>query len=222
MKGDYEKPDFWSLKAAKEGYPARSVYKLSELDEKFTLFPKNTSVKSGKGDLAGKAGKAGKVDAAPFKVLDLGAAPGSWTLYVLKKAARCFLVSCDMKPLDKSISGKTFAERLFFLQGDFTTDGTRSIIKEHAPYNLVLSDAAPSTSGNKGLDATRSSELADFVISFSKEILAKDGKLVVKVFQGAETAALLQKTRAFFRETKTFKPSACRSNSVETYIYAAL
>ncbi|MDR0496738.1 MAG: 50S rRNA methyltransferase, partial [Treponema sp.] len=128
---DYSKPDHLSLKAQKEGYPARSVYKLKEMDEKFGLL------------------RPGRL---PFKVLDLGAAPGSWSLYVLRKLAgragnskpsqilQASYVSIDLSPLSRQYDQGLFDKPDFlFIHGDFTHSVVCETILFHGPYNLILS-----------------------------------------------------------------------------------
>jgi len=203
---DYSKLDHFSLKAQKEGYPARSVYKLKEMDEKFGL-------------LKPARGKA----SATFKVLDLGAAPGSWSLYVLRKLSSPkeggpSLVSIDLTPLSRQYDQGLFDRPDFrFMQGDFTLPEIREAIFSHAPYNLVLSDAAPATTGNRSVDTLRSLDLAETVLYYAETALAKGGNMAVKVFQGGDTGALLKKIRGLFESAKSFKPQACRSESFETY-----
>ena len=206
---DYSKLDHFSLKAQKEGYPARSVFKLKEMDEKFGLI------------------KPGSPKARePFKVLDLGAAPGSWSLYVMRKLSiRSFttedepsLVSIDLAPLSRQYDQGLFDEPSFlFSQGDFTTAEIRDTIHSLGPYNLVLSDAAPATTGNRSVDTLRSLDLAETVLSYAETALAKNGNMVVKVFQGGDTGTLLKKIRCLFETGKSFKPQSCRSESFETY-----
>ena len=203
---DYSKLDHWSLKAQKEGYPARSVYKLKEIDEKYGLL---------------KPGRRG----SPFKVLDLGAAPGSWSLYVLRKlspggpgSAGSLLVSIDLSPLSRQYDGGLFDKPEFlFIQGDFTAAEIREAILSHGPYNLLLSDAAPATSGNRSLDTLRSLDLAETVLDYAGAVLVKGGNLALKVFQGGDTGTLLKTMRGLFETGKSFKPQACRSESFETY-----
>jgi 23S rRNA (uridine2552-2'-O)-methyltransferase len=200
---NYEKPDFWTLKAQKEGYPARSVYKLREMDGKFGLF-RNEKSKIGTG----------------FKVLELGAAPGSWSLYVLRRlSGRGFLAACDLLPLSSRFESEfRAAKNFFFKQADLFADDTQAELAGLGPFNLILSDAAPSTSGERGLDATRSHELASAAFLYARSALRKGGNLCVKIFQGAETAALLKEMRPHFNTLKTFKPEASRSSSFETYL----
>jgi len=205
---DYKKPDPWQLKARKEGYPARSVYKLQEMDEKFGLL---------------KPARAG----LPFRVLDLGAAPGSWSLYALRKMARvsgpvasagALLVSADLSPLSRKFDGGLFdGENFSFTQGDITDPAMRDSIIARGPYSLILSDAAPATMGNRFVDTCQSLELAEEVVKYAETALADGGNLVVKVFQGGDTSELLKRLRALFKAAKSFKPQACRSESFETY-----
>jgi 23S rRNA (uridine2552-2'-O)-methyltransferase len=213
---DYTKSDHWSQKAQKEGYPARSVYKLKEMDEKFGL------VKNAR---------------SPFRVLDLGAAPGSWSLYILRKLplkadalkagaleasgaeqVAPTLVSIDLAPLSRQYDEGLFDRPDFiFIQGDFTLGEIRETVVSHSPYNLVISDAAPSTTGNRSVDTLRSLDLAETALHYAETTLAKGGNLVIKVFQGGDTGKLLKAIRGFFETGKSFKPQACRAGSFETY-----
>ena len=202
---DYTKLDHWSLKAQKEGYPARSVYKLKEMDEKFGLL---------------KPGRAS------FKVLDLGAAPGSWSLYILRKfsarkegAPEPLLVAVDLAPLSRTYDQGLFDGKDFvFIQGDFTQTENREKIVAAGPYNLVMSDAAPATSGNRSLDTLRSLDLAENALDYAVNTLAPEGNLVIKIFQGGETANFLKNMRSLFVTGKSFKPQACRAESFEMYL----
>jgi len=205
---DYSKLDHWSLKAQKEGYPARSVYKLKEMDEKFGL------IKSGR-------------NRGPFKVLDLGAAPGSWSLYILRKLSNrpggqaggeASLVSIDLSPLSRQYDQGLFDKPGFhFIQGDFTLPEIKEAVLSQGPFNLIVSDAAPSTSGNRSLDTLRSLALAETALDYAASALAAGGNLAVKVFQGGDTGNLLKAIRGLFETGKSFKPQACRAESFETY-----
>jgi 23S rRNA (uridine2552-2'-O)-methyltransferase len=198
---DYTKPDHWSIKAQKEAYPARSVYKLKEMDEKFRLFRKGC------------------------KVLDLGAAPGSWSLYIMRNynhAGRAdsviSLAAVDLAPLSRQFDQGLFDRPEFvFYQGDFTQSGIREKILSHGPYNVLVSDAAPATSGNRSLDTLRSLDLAETVLGYAEAALAKGGNLVVKVFQGGDTGNFLKSIRGLFTSGRSFKPESCRAESFETY-----
>ncbi|MDR2468846.1 MAG: RlmE family RNA methyltransferase [Spirochaetaceae bacterium] len=196
---NYDKPDFWTQKARKEGYPARSVYKLKELNEKFALIPPKCPT--------------------PFKALDLGAAPGSWSLFLLRTLrSNAFLVACDLKPL--LVNDADQAGMFIPIIGDFTSEPVRTEIIQRGPYQLVVSDAAPSTSGNRFLDTQRSLELAEAALSLADAVIAPEGHCVIKVFQGEESARLLTRLKEKFNKVKTFKPVACRSSSFETYLVA--
>jgi 23S rRNA (uridine2552-2'-O)-methyltransferase len=192
---DYEKPDFWAQKAAKEGYPARSVYKLKELDEKFGLL--------------GRSGES-------RRVLDLGAAPGSWTQFVLEKIAQDggHVIAVDLKPLTKIYN----TDKLTVLLGDMTGDAVFQQVENLGPYDTILSDAAPSTTGNRLVDTARSESLLEFALSYADKVLRAQGNFVVKLFQGSDLGGVLKTMRTLFSTAKTFKPKACRSNSFETYL----
>jgi 23S rRNA (uridine2552-2'-O)-methyltransferase len=196
---DYKKPDYWQQKARKEGYPARSVYKLKEIDEKFALFRPIRGVTA--------------------RILDLGAAPGSWSLYVLRKmGGRCFLAAADLSPLSREFDKGLFdSGNFFFTQGDITTAQVREALFEKGPYSTIISDAAPSTTGNHTVDAARSLALAEEVINYAENTLAVCGSLALKVFQGGDSTALLKRMKSLFETAKSFKPQACRGESVETY-----
>jgi 23S rRNA (uridine2552-2'-O)-methyltransferase len=200
---NYEKPDFWSLKAQKEGYPARSVYKLQELDKKFSLLPKNPAqINTG------------------YRVLELGAAPGSWSLFILRRfSGRGFLAACDMTPLSRRFDGGLFDRSNFlFKQADIFSANTQAELTALGPFNLILSDAAPQTSGGRFVDATRSAELAETALLYARASLKEGGSLCIKIFQGVETEAFIKKLRPGFTTLKMFKPEACRASSFEIYI----
>ena len=187
----YEKPDYWSKKAFSEGYPARSVYKLQEIDKKFGMIKKN------------------------YRVLDLGAAPGSWTVFVLRELAGTgHVTSIDLNPLAKNVK----SDNLTFIQGDLCSDEIRKEALEHGPYNLVICDAAPPTTGNRVIDTARSAGLVEIAIYYAETMLKQNGNFAVKIFQGGDQQQFLKKMRTIFTEAKGFKPTACRSESFETYL----
>ncbi|MDR3130065.1 MAG: RlmE family RNA methyltransferase [Treponema sp.] len=200
---NYTKPDFWTLKARKEGYPARSVYKLKELDEKFGL-------------LSGNCSKAASL---PFRVLDLGAAPGSWSLYVLRTLGnRAFLAAADIGPLSSRYGGGLFdRDNFFFIQGDITAADTRAALLSRGPYRLLLSDLAPATTGVRQVDSLRSLSLAEAALDYARDALGQGGNMAVKVFQGGDSVSVLKRIRELFKTGKSFKPNACRQESFETY-----
>lgn len=187
----YKKPDFWSQKAFKEGYPARSVYKLQEINQKFGIFKKN------------------------YNVLDLGSAPGSWTTWLLRNLdENGKVVSCDLNPLSKSVKG----DNLVFLQGDLLSEEIREQIKTLGPYDLVVCDAAPLTTGNRIIDTARSKNLVEMAIFYAQEMLKPGGNFCVKIFQNGNQQKELQTMKEIFSVAKGFKPQACRTESFETYL----
>lgn len=187
----YEKPDFWSQKAFSEGYPARSVYKLKEIDEKFGMIKKN------------------------YTVLDLGAAPGSWTTFLLRQMdGTGKVVSCDLNPLSKMVKG----DNLVFIQGDLNAPEIRKQIKKNGPYDLVVCDAAPKTTGNKTVDTARSEQLVEMAVWYAQSMLKAGGNFAVKIFQNGDQQKILRNMRETFTSAKGFKPEACRAESFETYL----
>ena len=187
----YEKPDFWSQKAFSEGYPARSVYKLKEIDEKFGMIKKN------------------------YTVLDLGSAPGSWTTFLLRQMdGSGKVVSCDLNPLSKIVKG----ENLLFIQGDLNAPEIRKQIKENGPYDLVVCDAAPKTTGNRTVDTARSEQLVEMAIWYAQTMLKQGGNFTVKIFQNGDQQKFLKSMREIFTSAKGFKHEACRAESFETYL----
>jgi 23S rRNA (uridine2552-2'-O)-methyltransferase len=194
----YDKLDYWSLKAQKEGYPARSVYKLKEMDEKFGLLK---SIRNG-------------------RVLDIGAAPGSWSLYILRKLSGSgFLAAADLSPLSRAFDKGLFdGPNFFFVQGDIYEQCTREALLSRGPYRLVVSDVAPSTTGNRSVDTLRSLALVEEVVNYSENCLEPGGNLVVKIFQGGEMQSVQKRIKELFASSRAFKPEACRSGSFETYL----
>jgi len=189
--GHYDKPDFWAEKARKEGYPARSVYKLDELDRKFGVLRPG------------------------LRVLDIGAAPGSWSLWALKRLnGSGFLSAVDLQPLGISPSYPNF----FFIRGDLYDDAVKAAIAERGPYDLVLSDAAPATSGNRGLDTDRSEAIVEAVLGYADDMLKPGGSVVAKLFIGGGQRELLDRMKASYASARAFKPEACRTVSFETYL----
>ncbi len=185
-----EKPDFYALKAQREGYPARSVYKLEEIQQKTGLLKKN------------------------LRVLDVGSSPGSWSLYTLKLLEGTgFLVGIDLAP----VKLKTFPANAFFFQGDLFDESSLNILKDKGPFEVILSDAAPSTTGNRTVDTARSYRLVERVIEVAEQVLVPGGSLLAKIFQGGDEKALLERLNSLFRQTKILRPKAVRDESFETY-----
>ena len=191
MATPYSESDFWTKKAFKEGYPARSVYKLEEINKKFSLFGSSACV------------------------LDLGAAPGSWTSFLIRNLKEnATIVSVDLKPLDSKIKD----DRLIFIQGDMTDKKIIAKIEEKKPFDAVVCDVAPYTTGNKALDVVRQNDLAFMAKDYAIRMLKPGGSFVTKIFQGQEMNLLIKELKNNFEIVRTFKPVACRKNSIETYI----
>ncbi len=189
MKG---RPDFYWRKSKEEGYPARSVFKLQEIQQR------HAPLRPGS------------------RVLDVGAAPGSWSLFILDLLAGSGSVTgIDLNDPDPRLLSRR-AYR--FLRGDFTTEEAGRWIREHGPYDVVVSDAAPSTSGNRTRDTARSAEIVRAVIDICEQCLEPGGACVLKIFQGGEERELLDRLRRLFAHARAFKPKASRSDSMETYL----
>ena len=188
MKG---RPDYYWRKSKEEGYPARSVFKLQEIQQK------HGPIRPGS------------------RVLDLGASPGSWSLFILDLLAGSGSVTgVDLNdPEARLLSRRAYR----FLRGDFTTEEAERWIHEHGPYDVVVSDAAPSTSGNRTRDTARSAEIVRRVIAICDQCLEPGGNCVLKIFQGGEERELLDSMRRRFAQARAFKPKASRSDSMETY-----
>jgi 23S rRNA (uridine2552-2'-O)-methyltransferase len=186
-----EKPDYYALKAQKEGYPARSVYKLEEIHQKFSVLKKGA------------------------RVLDVGSSPGSWSLYTLKLLKGSgFVCGVDLTPPTMA----EFPPNSFFFQGDIFDAATEATLSKHGPYDVILSDAAPLTTGNRTVDTGRSYNLCDRVITLAGTPLLKhQGNLVIKVFQGGDEKELSDRMRAIFSTVKSLRPAAVRRESFETY-----
>lgn len=186
------KADSYTLKARKEGYPARSVYKLEEIQEKdHIISPGN-------------------------KVLDVGAAPGSWTLYTHRKLLKGNgkIIAVDLNPLNLNPVPPTVTE----LTGDAFSKEIREKLIELGPYDAIISDAAPMTTGIRTVDTTRSEYLAEQVVYLSREHLKEHGNMVIKIFQGGGQQEILKEMRTMFSKAKSFKPKACRKDSFEIYL----
>ena len=184
-----QRRDIYVRQSKIDGYRARSAYKLMEIDEKFSIF---------KGGLS---------------VVDIGAAPGSWSQYAEKKIKSGKLISIDLKemePLGKSIQ----------IQGDFTEDKIKDEILKSAEgkVNIVMSDMAVNTTGIKNIDAIQTGELCMEAMIFSKDILIQEGSFISKIFMGGSFNEIVAKGKEIFKEVKVFKPKSSRKDSKESFI----
>ena len=187
-----DKADSYTLKARKEGYPARSVYKLEEINKVHRLIKPGDTI------------------------LDVGAAPGSWTLFTHRELikGKGKIVSVDLNPLNLDPVPPT----VIAFVGDAFSKEIRAQLVEEGPYDTIISDAAPMTTGNRTVDTTRSEWLAENVVFLAEEQLRVHGNLVIKIFQGGGQEAILKKMRTMFTKAKAFKPKACRDDSFEIYL----
>ncbi|MSP26637.1 MAG: RlmE family RNA methyltransferase [Myxococcales bacterium] len=184
----YAKPDVYATRAKEAGYAARSVFKLEEIDHRLRLL---------KGGL---------------HVLDLGAAPGSWSQYVCEKiGASGRLLAVDRSPLRV-----TLPRQGTFFQGDALTLGTE--LAQHAPYDVVLSDMAPDTMGHRQTDKIRSFELFDRALDVALALLKPGGVFVGKIFMGGQFPEVKEKVRHQFDTVRVLRPEAVRGVSYEVFV----
>jgi len=185
--------DPYALQAKNEGYFSRAAYKLLEIDAKFHILGKD------------------KV------IIDLGTAPGGWAQVALKSRPKQ-IIAVDLVPM-RDLEGAQF------ILGDFTVESTlkevlSALTQPKAKANLILSDMAPNSSGHKDLDHLKIIDLCDHALEFAKDVLAKDGTLVMKIFQGGQEKSLAEKLKKAFSQVKFFKPPSSRKESSEIYLVA--
>ena len=181
--------DVYFKKSKLEGYRSRAIYKLQEIDNKFKIFKNRSSV------------------------VDLGAAPGSWSQFAAKKIKNGKILSIDIKKMEA-------IENTFQIVGDFTKIECKKKISDYfkEKVDIVLSDMAVNTTGNKSLDSIVTGDLCIESILFSEKILKKDGIFVSKLFMGSSFNEVLSKAKEIFIKTQIFKPLSSRRDSRETFI----
>ena len=189
MRLEESKRDFYRKKAKREGLRSRAAYKLIEIDEKFKIFKNGISI------------------------IDLGAAPGSWSQYASKKIKNGKIVSIDLKDMEK-------IDNIVQIKGDFTEKKNQSKIKDLLKFkaDVVLSDMAANTTGIKNIDSVYISELCKEAMLFSREMLNNNGKFVSKIFMGSTFNEIVINAKIIFKEVKIFKPKSSRKNSKESFI----
>ena len=185
--------DHYAKRAKSEGYPARSVYKLEEIDKRFGIIGRGT------------------------RILDIGASPGSWSMYAVKSAGPGgHVVGVDLQDQKPNLPGGSYT----FIKGDAFADEALESIRGLGPYSCLLCDAAPSTTGNRTVDTARSFNLVEQFIGLAPEVLAIGGNLVAKIFQGGDERDLLEILRSSFSVARIFKPKASKKASFEVFLVA--
>ena len=184
-----QRRDIYVRQSKVDGYRARSAYKLIEIDEKFKIF---------KGGLS---------------VIDIVAAPGSWSQYALKAAKSGKLISIDLKkmePIGNSVQ----------IQGDFTEEKTQEEIKKNinGKVDVVMSDMAVDTTGIKNIDSIQTGELCKEAMFFAKDLMKENGYFISKIFMGGTFNEIVAEGKKYFKEVKVFKPKSSRKDSKESFI----
>jgi len=184
-----QRRDIYVRQSKIDGYRSRAAYKIIEIDEKFKIF------------------RNGKT------IIDLGAAPGSWSQYVSKKIKNGKIISIDLKDIEK-------INNVIQIKGDFTDEKNKLKIKNlsNSSADVVLSDMAVNTTGIKNIDSIYTGELCKEAMFFSKEILNKDGKFISKIFMGSTFNEVIILGKSIFKEFKVFKPKSSRKDSKESFI----
>ena len=197
-----KKSNSWKIKQHRDqffkksktlGYRSRSAFKLIELNTKFKFIKKNT------------------------KLLDIGSYPGGWSQVSSKIISNGRILSIDIKKMDK-------LENVSFLQCNFLEEGTKEKILKFFSQKLdvVISDMAANTTGNKSLDCIRTNQLCADVVEFSSKILKPDGVLVSKLFMGEDFLEVKELAKLRFKKVQFFKPEASRNESKETYLHCSV
>ena len=184
-----QRRDIYVRQSKVDGYRARSVYKLIEIDEKFKIF------------------KVGMF------VLDIGAAPGSWSQYASKVVKNGKVISIDLKSMEE-------IKNTIQVKGDFTDFNVQKKIKAYLNKGLdvVMSDMAVNTTGIKNLDAIQTGELCKEAMIFSKDVISQNGFFISKIFMGSTFNEIVALGKKIFKEVKVFKPQSSRKDSKESFI----
>ena len=184
-----QRRDTYVRQSKVDGYRARSAYKLKEIDEKFRIF---------KGGMS---------------VVDIGAAPGSWSQYAAKVVKSGKIISIDLKEMEN-------IENTLQIQGDFTLVDTQNQIKEYLKKkpDVVMSDMAVNTTGIKNIDSIQTGELCKEAMVFSKDVISEKGFFISKIFMGSTFNEIVALGKKIFKEVKVFKPKSSRKDSKESFI----
>ena len=184
-----QKRDIYVKQSKIEGYRSRAVYKLQEINEKFKILKNGISI------------------------VDLGAAPGSWSQFVSRKFKNTKIVSIDLKEI-------AAIENTYQIKGDFTDEIKQKKIIDYFgnKIDVVLSDMAVNTTGNKNVDSLVTGELSIEALNFSTNTLKKKGSFVSKIFMGSSFNEIVEIAKKKFKEVHIFKPPASRKDSKENFI----
>ena len=184
-----QKKDIFVRQSKIEGYRSRAVYKLQEIDQKFKIFKNGISV------------------------IDLGAAPGSWSQYISKNIKNGKFVSIDIIDFEK-------INNIHQIKGDFTKDDYKNKILDYfgSKVDVIISDMAVNTTGNKNIDSIYTGELCIDAMKFSKKTLKDNGRFISKIFMGSTFNEIIYEAKKTFKESKVFKPKASRKDSKESFI----
>ena len=184
-----QRRDTYVRQSKVDGYRARSAYKLIEINEKFKIF------------------KGGMF------VLDIGAAPGSWSQYVSKIVKNGKIISVDLKKMEK-------IENTIQIKGDFTTQETQDEVRNYLDkgFDVVMSDMAVNTTGIKNIDSIQTGELCKEAMIFSKDVISNNGFFISKIFMGSTFNEIVALGKKIFKEVKVFKPKSSRKDSKESFI----
>ena len=184
-----QRRDIYVRQSKVDGYRARSAYKLIEIDEKFKIF---------KGDMC---------------VIDIGAAPGSWTQYASKIVKNGKIISIDLKEMEK-------IKNNIQIKGDFTSPLIQDQIKNYLNKgtDVVMSDMAVNTTGIKNIDSIQTGELCKEAMIFSKDVILEKGFFISKIFMGGSFNEIVELGKKLFKEVKVFKPKSSRKDSKESFI----
>ena len=184
-----QKRDIFVRQSKIEGYRSRAIYKLKEIDEKFKIFKNTTST------------------------IDLGAAPGSWSQYIIRQYKKRLVLAIDLLDFEH-------IDKVNKIVGDFTKSENKEKIKNffNKKVDVVISDMAVNTTGNKNLDSIVTGELCIEAMEFAFEMLDKKGKFVSKIFMGSSFNEIVADAKKKFREVNIFKPLSSRKDSKESFI----
>ena len=184
-----QKRDIFVRQSKIEGYRSRAIYKLKEIDEKFKIFKNTTSI------------------------IDLGAAPGSWSQYIIRQYKKSLVLAIDLLDFEH-------IDKVNKIVGDFTKSENKEKIKNffNKKVDVVISDMAVNTTGNKNLDAIVTGELCIEAMEFAFEMLDKKGKFVSKIFMGSSFNEIVADAKKKFREVNIFKPLSSSKDSKESFI----